>query len=55
MMRMYSDDLVATLANQGIDDISQVAIFWKDEYNDRDLKYAYEYRDGGFYITDIVE
>lgn len=54
MMRMYSDDLVATLAKKGIEDISQAAIFWRDEYNDRDLKYAYEYKNGGFYITDIM-
>lgn len=54
MMRMYSDDLVATLANKGIEDISEVVVFWKDEYNDRSLKYVYEYKDGGFYIADIM-
>lgn len=55
MMRMYSDDLAATLANQGINDISEIAVFWEDEYNNRNLKYAYEYKDGEFYITDIME
>lgn len=55
MMRMYSDDLVATLANQGIKDISEAVVFWKDEYNNRDLKYAYEYKDAGFYLTDSME
>lgn len=37
MMKMYSDDLVATLADEGIKDISEVSIFLKDEYNNRDL------------------
>lgn len=55
LMGMYSDDLVATLAKQGITDISEAAIFWEDDYNNRKLKYAYEYRNEGFYITDKVE
>jgi len=54
LMRMYSDDLVATLAKQGFDDINEAAIFWEDDYNDRSVKYAYEYRNKGFYITDIA-
>lgn len=54
MMRMYSDDLVATLANQGITDISEAAVFWKDDYNNRNVKYAYEYRNGNFYVADIA-
>lgn len=54
MMRMYSDDLVASLAKKGIADVSEAAVFWKDKYNNRNLKYAYEYRNGGFYITDIM-
>lgn len=54
MMRMYSDDLVATLANQGIDDVSEAAVFWEDDYNNRTVKYAYEFMDGAFYIADIA-
>lgn len=54
MMRMYSDDLAATLANKGIKDIAEIAIFWEDEYNDRNVKYAYEYEDGQFFVTDIA-
>lgn len=54
MMRMYSDDLAATLAKKGIDDVAEIAVFWEDEYNERDLKYAYEYKDGGFFIMDIA-
>ena len=53
-MKMYSDDLVATLAKKGITDISEAAIFWEDEYNNRNVKYAYEYKDGEFYIEDIA-
>jgi len=54
VMRMYSDDLVATLAENGVTDISEAVIFWEDEYNNRTVKYAFEYRNGGFYITDIM-
>lgn len=54
LMRMYSDDLVATLANKGITDISEAAIFWEDQYNSRSVKYAYEFRNDGFFIMDIA-
>ena len=54
MMKMYSDDLVATIAKKGIQDISEVAVFWEDNYNNRNLKHAYEYRNGGFYVTDVM-
>ncbi|KKG07223.1 hypothetical protein [Methanosarcina mazei] len=54
MMKMYSDDLVASLANQGITDISEAAIFWKDDYNNRNVKYAYEYKNNGFFVSDIA-
>lgn len=54
MMRMYSDDLVAAMASKGITNVCEAAVFWEDEYNDRNLKYTYEYRNGGFYITDIA-
>lgn len=54
MMRMYSDDLVATLAKKGITDVNEAVIFWRDDYNNRDVKYAYEYRNGGFFITEIM-
>lgn len=54
VMKMYSNDLVAKLANEGITDISEVAVFWEDEYNNRSVKYAYEYKNDGFYIMDIA-
>ncbi len=54
VMRMYSDDLVATLAEQ-FSNVAQAAIFWQDDYNSRNLKYAYEYQDGNFYLTDKME
>lgn len=55
LMRMYSDDLVATIAEQGFDDINEAAIFWEDDYNNRSVKYAYEYKNNGFYISDIAD
>ena len=54
MMKMYSDNLVATIAKKGIQDISEAAVFWEDNYNNRNLKHAYEYRNGGFYVTDVM-
>lgn len=54
MMRKYSDDLVATLANKGFTNISEAAVFWEDEYNNRNLKYAYYFRDGSFYVMDTA-
>ncbi len=53
-MKMYSNDLMASLAKKGITDISEAAIFWEDKYNNRNVKYSYEYKDGNFYITDIA-
>ena len=54
MTKLYSDDIVATLANKGIRDISEAIIFWEDNYNNRNLKYAYEDKNGGFYVTDVM-
>ncbi|NMB42369.1 MAG: hypothetical protein GX996_10630 [Firmicutes bacterium] len=54
IMRMYSDDLVATMAPKSTTSISEATIFWEDEYNNRTVKYAYEYKDGGFYLTDVM-
>ncbi|MCT4593186.1 MAG: hypothetical protein N4A57_02780 [Anaeromicrobium sp.] len=54
IMRMYSDDLVAKVAELGITDISEAAIFWEDEYNSRSVKYSYEYKNDEFYIMDIA-
>ena len=55
VMKMYSDDLVARLAKEGITDIAEAAVFWEDEYNNRSTKYAYEYKNGAFYVSDIIE
>lgn len=54
MMKMYSDDLVASLANQGITDISEATVFWKDDYNNRNVKYTYEYKNDGFFVSHIM-
>lgn len=28
--------------------MSEAVVFWKNEYNNRSLKYAYEFKDGNF-------
>jgi len=33
---------------------SEAAVFWKDDYNKRNVKYAYEYKNGGFYVMDVA-
>lgn len=53
-MRVYSDDLVATLANEGHESIGSVAVFWDDHYNDRDVKYSYTHEEEGFRVDDIA-
>ncbi|KGO14289.1 hypothetical protein NZ45_07975 [Clostridium botulinum] len=52
VMKMYSDDLVAKLAS--CSEISEIAVFWEDEYNNRTVKYAYKHKNDGFYIMDIA-
>lgn len=54
VLRMYADDLMATLAGEGIVEVVEGAVFWKDDYNNRTVKYAYEYKDGEFFITDVM-
>lgn len=54
VMRMYSDDLVSTLVKKGHKNISEACVFWTDKYNNRNIKYAYEYKNGAFYISDIA-
>lgn len=54
VMRMYANDLMAHITEKEVNDIVESAIFWRDDYNDRDLKYAYEYKDGAFHITDVM-
>jgi len=54
VMRMFADDLVAYMSKEGVDDVIEAAVFWEDDYNNRNLKYAYEYRNGAFYITDVM-
>lgn len=57
LMRMYSDDIAAFTANQGVADIDQFVVFWKDEYNNRSLKYTYDYnpRAKGFFLDYALE
>lgn len=55
LLRMYADDLMASVAGEGVTEITEGAVFWGDDYNDRKVKYAYEYKDGAFYISDVME
>jgi hypothetical protein len=54
VMRLYSDDLVATVAAKGVRDISEAAVFWNDSYNNRSLKYAYVFSNNSFYLDDVM-
>lgn len=54
VLRMYSNDLMGTLAKEGVEDIIESAIFWRDDYNNRTVKYSYEYKDGQFEIYDVM-
>lgn len=53
VMRMYSDDLAASLAKKGITDVCEIAVFWRDDYNNRNVKYAYKFGNGAFRVMDI--
>ncbi|ABR48767.1 hypothetical protein Amet_2615 [Alkaliphilus metalliredigens QYMF] len=54
VLRMYSNDLMGTLAKEGVEDIIESAIFWHDDYNDRTVKYSYEYKDGQYEMYDVM-
>ena len=54
LLRMYADDLMASVAGEGVTDVIEGAVFWEDDYNNRTVKYAYEFKDGNFIITDVM-
>lgn len=54
MIDMVSQDIAANLHNEGAEDVAEIAIFTDDEYNDRDIKYSYEWKEAGFVLTDQV-
>lgn len=45
---MFADDIAANLYEKGFNNIAEIAIFYEDKHNNRDLKYSYEYTDKGF-------
>lgn len=52
MMRMYSNRLADALA--GENDVDRLVVFWKDVYNDRQLKYGYDIENEKIDLTDIM-
>lgn len=54
ILRMYADDLMASVAGEGVTEVIGGAVFWEDDYNNRTVKYAYEFKDGNFIITDVM-
>lgn len=54
VMKMYANDLMASVAGEGVTEIAEGVVFWKDDHNNRTVKYAYEYKDGNFYIADVI-
>ena len=53
MLRMYSDDLAATLAEKN-DTVKEIAIFWTVPYlNDR-AQCSYERVTNGFAMMDLI-
>ena len=53
MLKMYSDDLAATLANQN-DSVTEIAIFWTVPYLDDNAKCSYKRVSNGFAEDDMV-
>lgn len=54
IMKKQAADMAARTSQSGIEDIKELVIFWKDDYNNRTVKYAFEYKDGAFYFMDIA-
>lgn len=54
VLKLYSDDLAATIA-QECDDIQEIAIFWTVPYlNNANAKCSYERKNGGMYEMDML-
>ncbi len=54
VMRVMTKDIVSNVSRYYITDMSQLVIFWKDDYNNRTVKYAYEYKGGIFTLVDVA-
>ena len=54
MLRMYSDDLAAAIADDQ-PDVQEIAVFWEVPYHgNKTTKFSYERRSNGMYLTDII-
>lgn len=54
MLRMYSDDLAATLVDD-YDDLKEIAVFWNVPYLSKDYKWHYSCSSAGAYMDDSME
>ena len=54
MLRMYSDDLAATLTDD-YDDLKEIAVFWNVPYLSKDYKWHYSCSSAGAYMDDSME
>ena len=54
MLRMYSDDLAATLVKD-YDDLKEIAVFWNVPYLSKDYKWHYSCSSAGAYMDDSME
>lgn len=54
MLRMYSDDLAATLTDD-YDDLKEIAVFWNVPYLSKDYKWHYTCTSSGAYMDDSME
>ena len=54
VLKMYSDDLAATIA-ENCENVQELAVFWTVPYlNDANAKCAYERKNGGMYEMDMM-
>lgn len=54
MLRMYSDDLAATMSAK-YDNLTEIAVFWKSTYLSKDYKWHYACKDGKALMDDSME
>ena len=54
MLRMYSDDLAATIADK-YDELTEIAVFWNVSYLSKDYKWHYNCNNGKAIMDDSME
>lgn len=55
ILRVYSDDMAASIASEGITNVNEVAVFIDDDYNKRSVKYHYTFNGTGFIKDEVIE